>query len=664
MPGPSQQVGALLDAYDRAQFDLVAPALDSLSDLGAFRASLETAALERARGELRTEEDLPFVRRVRLVAASLAIEAAQRRGGESARDAIALVEAFCTLLRLNPGPDAAEQSWFRASIALFAGLPFPGELLVHVEHARRRFPDDGRFLLARAVATEQDTFPDARGSQTFAEIEPARFDLLVTRLRDARKRPEAAAEANLRLGVSYVRAERARDALEYLDAIDLATVPSRLRYLAQLFRGRAHELDHRDEDAAAAYRAALEAEPAAQTAAVALAAVLARTGRRDEANRVMSTTLRVAGDALGQAAARDPWLAYGQADLIEWPALLAAVRRHVTEGASKAPAAADDGVPAEDDGVVAEDDGVRTADDVVTAADERIPAAAPVARASSLEPPATLSQQTFRAQAEATSVPVTVVDGRRPVTGLTASDFELWDNGVRQTIAAVTAGTVPIDVTLVFDASGSMSGDQRVRFQRDVEALVTHLRPVDRLRVLTFATTVSELVPMSPVEPGRRVAVPGSGGASAFFHAVVTALLPASEPGRPHLIVALSDGHDNVSLVGPRDARALAERSTGVLQIVVRDTPRRRTAGWLPFVGPNDPGEIARIAEATGGRLTRVQPEAGAGSLLQRAVDEFRTSYILWFRPVGVDPGGWHELRVRVPAGRYRVTARRGYNGG
>src|SRR5215471_17354195 len=63
---------------------------------------------------------------------------------------------------------------------------------------------------------------------------------------------------------------------------------------------------------------------------------------------------------------------------------------------------------------------------------------------------------TFRAFTDVVSVDVSVKNGRVPVGGLTPADFELRDNGVVQAIDAVSIETVPIDVTLIVDLSGSV----------------------------------------------------------------------------------------------------------------------------------------------------------------------------------------------------------------
>jgi VWFA-related protein len=289
-------------------------------------------------------------------------------------------------------------------------------------------------------------------------------------------------------------------------------------------------------------------------------------------------------------------------------------------------------------------------------------------------------QQVFRAAADATGVHVTVRDGNKPVPGLTAADFELLDNGVSQTISAVTAGSVPIDVTLVLDKSGSVSGVALRQLQADIVGISRLLHADDRVRLVTFASSVKEEFSMRPVAATPASLPIAATGATAFYHALVTALLPASEPGRPHLVVAMSDGQDNVSLVDGRDVLELARRSDDVLYVVLRKTSSYGFSfgtGWIPFSGPGDLNLIKSAASATGGRVVERfarppapgntaawKPDTAVVDEFKQILDEFRSAYVLWFKPSGVMLPGWHELTVRVKQGRATVTHRKGYFGG
>jgi len=61
-----------------------------------------------------------------------------------------------------------------------------------------------------------------------------------------------------------------------------------------------------------------------------------------------------------------------------------------------------------------------------------------IAAATLLLAPTLGAQQVFRAGTQAVLVDVLVTDRNRPVAGLTTADFELRDNGVRQTIDSVS----------------------------------------------------------------------------------------------------------------------------------------------------------------------------------------------------------------------------------
>ncbi len=80
-----------------------------------------------------------------------------------------------------------------------------------------------------------------------------------------------------------------------------------------------------------------------------------------------------------------------------------------------------------------------------------------------------LQQPTFRARTELVRIDALVTDDGAPVAGLTASDFEVRDNGIRQRVTA--AGTVEaVQLGVVLDVSGSMTGEPpRDRARRDLE---------------------------------------------------------------------------------------------------------------------------------------------------------------------------------------------------
>ena len=102
----------------------------------------------------------------------------------------------------------------------------------------------------------------------------------------------------------------------------------------------------------------------------------------------------------------------------------------------------------------------------------------------------------FRTGALTVSVNASVKKGNKAVANLTAKDFRLTDNGVEQRIEAVAIESVPVDVTLFLDTSGSTSG-KLDEMKRDVQGIIRLLRPGDRFRLLTIGDSVDELTYVS-----------------------------------------------------------------------------------------------------------------------------------------------------------------------
>ena len=280
------------------------------------------------------------------------------------------------------------------------------------------------------------------------------------------------------------------------------------------------------------------------------------------------------------------------------------------------------------------------------------------------------SQQTFRARVDAVAVPVSVRHDDVLVTGLTIDDFQLFDNGVPQSVTTLSSGNTPLDVTVVLDTSGSVRGDMLERLTAEARATDV-LMLEDRLRLLTFGTTVHEAVPLRPIRGMPLAPGLGAGGGTTFFHAVLAALLSETSPGRPHLVVALSDGLDNMSLLGTKTVRDIARYSNVALHVVLPglrtlNRPRsnrysRVVSGWVPYQDPGDLRQLRDAAEITGGSLRTPPADQEPGDSLKQVLTETRSGYVLWYTPTGVGHEGWHDLTVEVNRRDHEVRARLGY---
>jgi Ca-activated chloride channel homolog len=95
----------------------------------------------------------------------------------------------------------------------------------------------------------------------------------------------------------------------------------------------------------------------------------------------------------------------------------------------------------------------------------------------------------LRVDTQLISVPVVVRDQQgRQVTGLTASAFQLYEDGLPQRVAIFAAADTPFEIALFLDTSGSTRADIEL-IRSAASAFIESLRPGDRVAVLSFATT-------------------------------------------------------------------------------------------------------------------------------------------------------------------------------
>jgi VWFA-related protein len=274
----------------------------------------------------------------------------------------------------------------------------------------------------------------------------------------------------------------------------------------------------------------------------------------------------------------------------------------------------------------------------------------------------------FRSGTELVAVSVSVKRGNAPIANLSAADFLVSDNDVAQTIEALSIESVPLDVSLFMDTSGSTSGALE-RMKRNVVSIAAMLRPEDRFRLLTIGLSVESPVPWRragtplTLEMLDMVAVPGI---SLVYDALAVALAHEPDAGRRHLIAAMTDGEDCGSVVdGPR-VLEMSARSEAVFHWIwvsaSGDLPRHGISAWCT---PTDAGVtdfVGQAAERTGGELHRSRFGDPAVKTFSRILDEFRRSYVLRYSPAGVQTPGWHRIRVQVPRlTGLTIRARAGY---
>jgi hypothetical protein len=276
-------------------------------------------------------------------------------------------------------------------------------------------------------------------------------------------------------------------------------------------------------------------------------------------------------------------------------------------------------------------------------------------------------QAVFRARTESVAISASVKRGNAPVANLTANDFRLTDNGVPQSVEALTIESVPLDVTLFMDTSGSTAGALD-RMKSNVITIAKMLRPDDQFRLITIGLSVDTPVPWqragSPISLDMK-AVPGI---SLVYDALFVALTHTPATGRRHLIVAMTDGEDCGSLLDGARVLDASGRSEAVLHWIYvsnqGDFDQLSIPAWCTPTDAREVDFVAQSAARTGGDSHRSRFGDAAVRTFAQILDEFRQSYVLRYSAQGVKSSGWHTVAVQVPAQQaLTIKARSGYFG-
>jgi Mg-chelatase subunit ChlD len=256
----------------------------------------------------------------------------------------------------------------------------------------------------------------------------------------------------------------------------------------------------------------------------------------------------------------------------------------------------------------------------------------------------------YRARTDVVVIDVAVTDRGKHVAGLTKDAFELRDNGVLQHIQEVRLETMPIDVTMTIDVSGSMTPAKRIVVARAIGTISGALRPEDRGAVVTFSSHISELAALQhpPIRTDFTV-----GGDSSVVDALLLSLATAPNADRRQLGLFMSDGDDSTSHFDPATVVDTARHANGPTSIlIVRNggNPARRMQDMF-----------RQVADTTGGEVLRLGPGDDLSQGFLSALENFRSSYVLRYSPTGRPTAGWHDVAVTVRPKNYSVRARRGY---
>ena len=261
---------------------------------------------------------------------------------------------------------------------------------------------------------------------------------------------------------------------------------------------------------------------------------------------------------------------------------------------------------------------------------------------------------------------VTVTDGYgRYVSGLNQKAFTVLDDKVPQELEFFSDDDAPVSVGVVFDLSGSMSGD-KIRKARDALShfiQTSHEQDEyflvgfnDRAQLLLDKTRDGESVlnKLSFVEPRHN---------TALYDACYLGVEKVTRGAHPkRAILLISDGQDNDSRYTFSELRRLLKESDVVLYSI-------------GILGGSDPGSalgmggqaiLDELSSVSGGKAFFPNTSAEMDDTFEKIALELRHQYSIGYRPANfVNDGKWHRLKVKIspPRGlpRLFVRSKEGY---
>lgn len=183
-----------------------------------------------------------------------------------------------------------------------------------------------------------------------------------------------------------------------------------------------------------------------------------------------------------------------------------------------------------------------------------------------------------RVETQLVSVPAVVTNSTgRPVIGLHADNFLLFENGRQQKITNFATTEAPFEIALLLDTSGSTRVDVDL-IRQAANAFINALRPGDRVAIVAFntarqgQTTTAKVDVLCALTDDRKllrdaIANLGASNGTPFYDALgriadeVFRDLPREDMRGRRAVVALTDGVDSTSESDFQTARAKLNRS-------------------------------------------------------------------------------------------------------
>jgi Ca-activated chloride channel homolog len=257
------------------------------------------------------------------------------------------------------------------------------------------------------------------------------------------------------------------------------------------------------------------------------------------------------------------------------------------------------------------------------------------------------------------TIEFTATDPDGAYLSIAADDLEVVEDDVVQQVDTFHEATQPVSIVLALDASGSMrkrEGDVIA----SARAFAAALRPEDKLAIMLFADGVTLVQDLTTDRGTTNEAIDTykTGGGTAFYDAVSTALNRLDRTEGRRVIVAMTDGRDE-------NNPGTAPGSTHTFADVRRQLKESGATMFAIGLGTKvDSAGLQELAGLTGGRALLPQDVSELGNEFQRVVEDLRRRYVVAYTSTnGQRNGQWRNVIISLKsAPQVTVRSAGGYN--
>ncbi|MEW6321565.1 MAG: VWA domain-containing protein [Acidobacteriota bacterium] len=267
---------------------------------------------------------------------------------------------------------------------------------------------------------------------------------------------------------------------------------------------------------------------------------------------------------------------------------------------------------------------------------------------------------TFRAGVDMATFGVTVLDRKNElVMGLTEDDFEIIEDGRRQTIAVFSRGdgdAVPLHLGLLLDTSGSM--DKDLSLARTAAIKFLNLLPeAEDITLVDFDTEVrvTRYPQRDFARLVERIRMRKPDGWTALYDALGVYLDGADLQAGRKVLVMYSDGGDTRSTISYGDVLTLLKASQATLYVVglTEHTGSYRTEFRM---------RMQQMAESTGGTTVYPSTVKDLDAAYEKVLAEIRAQYTVGYISTNTaQDGAWRRVEIKVKRPGVKIRSRKGY---